>query len=619
MKKDFLKYYNNELRYLRETGLEFAEKHPKIAGRLQLSETECQDPYIERLLEGVAFMAARVHHKLDSEFPRFSQALINTVYPQNSIPAPSFTIASFLPDKDSDLTDGVEIPAKTVLRSKEKYHNNADCKFTTISSVMLYPTVIEKAAYHYDDINTFNLSDISKKAKSYMQIDFKNHNSVNFSALDMDNLPIYITGADKETANTIYEQIFTKALQVVFRNGKTGEILYSTSEVYNVLRHWGFDRDNSLFPSDFRVPNSLRLIREFYAFENKFMYFNLSELKSVISKCKSDELEMIILFSNNNSLLKNINSKNFHLYTAPAANIFEKELDRIYLSNKNADTHIPADRLFNQNYEILEIKKVIGYDKNYTFITEFYPFFNTSIPEGKSFYSCYRKERNLSENEHKYGTRTKYKGSEMYISLIDKNSLPYDHSVSELSITALCSNRDIPVLMSIDFNKIDMFIYNGNYPVKQVEFITKPTTPKPALSEACSDWSIINQFSINYFSMSGEAKENAVEQLKKILSLYSGNEEGIKLKDINNGIADVTVKSIIKRVDKFFPISYSKGIAVEVLFDEDEISSKNMILLASVLNYFFASNIPLNSFVQLTVNSCQRGEIVKWPLKIGIC
>ena len=619
MNKDFLKYYNNELRYLRESGLEFAEKHPKIAGRLQLSETECQDPYIERLLEGVAFMSARVHHKLDSEFPRFSQALINTVYPQNSIPTPSFTIASFLPDENSDLTCGIEIPAKTVLRTTEKYNNRVECRFTTISKVKLYPTVIDKAEYHYDSVHTFDLATNPKQSKSYMQIDFKNYNSVNFSTLDIDDLPIYISGADKEITNTIYEQIFTKAVEVIFRNGNTGEILYSTSEVYDTLKHWGFDRDESLFPCDYRVPNGLRIIREFFAFENKFMYFNLSELNSVLAECNSDKLEMIILFSNNNSLLKNISSKNFHLYTVPAANIFEKELDRVYLSKKNVDNHIPADRLSPQNYEILDITKVIGYDKNYRIITEFYPFFNTSLPDGQSFYSCFRRERNLSENELKHGTRTKYKGSEMYISLIDKNSLPYDQSVSELSVTALCSNRDLPVLMCIDFNKLNVFIHNGNYPVKHVELIAKPTIPKPSLSELGSDWDVINQFSINYFSMSSESKENAVNQLKKILSLYCGNDENIRIKDINNGITDVTVKSITKRVDSSFPISYIKGIEVEVHFDEDEINSKNMILLAVILNYFFASNIPLNSFVQMTVNSCQRGEIVKWPLKVGIC
>ncbi len=68
-----LKYYNRELQYMREMGGEFAEEFPKIAGRLGLNAFECADPYVERLLEGFAFLAARVQLKVDAEFP--------TVYP----------------------------------------------------------------------------------------------------------------------------------------------------------------------------------------------------------------------------------------------------------------------------------------------------------------------------------------------------------------------------------------------------------------------------------------------------------------------------------------------------------------------------------------------------------
>lgn len=60
-----LHYYNIELQHLREMGTEFSREFPKVAGRLGLEGFECADPYVERLLEGFAFLAARVHLKLD--------------------------------------------------------------------------------------------------------------------------------------------------------------------------------------------------------------------------------------------------------------------------------------------------------------------------------------------------------------------------------------------------------------------------------------------------------------------------------------------------------------------------------------------------------------------------
>src|SRR6202030_2675722 len=100
MDERLLAYYNSELRYVREMAGEFAREFPKIAGRLALdpdAKEICPDPYVKRLLEGFAFLAARVHLKLDSEFPRFTQTLLETIYPHYLSPIPSMGIAQFGP------------------------------------------------------------------------------------------------------------------------------------------------------------------------------------------------------------------------------------------------------------------------------------------------------------------------------------------------------------------------------------------------------------------------------------------------------------------------------------------------------------------------------------------
>ena len=93
-----LQYYNLELQHLRETGAEFAEQFPKIASRLGMHGLAVDDPYVERLLEGVGFLAARVQLKIDAEFPRFTQALLEIVYPHYLAPTPSMLVAQLKPD-----------------------------------------------------------------------------------------------------------------------------------------------------------------------------------------------------------------------------------------------------------------------------------------------------------------------------------------------------------------------------------------------------------------------------------------------------------------------------------------------------------------------------------------
>src|SRR5262249_43408088 len=106
-----LHYYNQELQYLRELGGEFAEAFPKVAARLGMSGIEVADPYVERLLEGVGFLAARVQLKLDAELPRFTQSLIEIVYPHYLAPTPSMLVAQMKPElSDSNLAPGVTVP-----------------------------------------------------------------------------------------------------------------------------------------------------------------------------------------------------------------------------------------------------------------------------------------------------------------------------------------------------------------------------------------------------------------------------------------------------------------------------------------------------------------------------
>src|SRR5260370_37324503 len=94
-----LQYYNRELQYVREMGAEFAREFPKVAGRLGLETFECSDPHVERLLEGLAFLAARVHLQIDAEFPRFSQHLLETTYPDYLAPTPSMAVVQMQPNQ----------------------------------------------------------------------------------------------------------------------------------------------------------------------------------------------------------------------------------------------------------------------------------------------------------------------------------------------------------------------------------------------------------------------------------------------------------------------------------------------------------------------------------------
>ena len=143
-----LRYYNQELQHLRETGAEFAREFPKIAGRLGMDGLDVSDPYVERLLEGVAFMAARVQIKLDAEFPRFTRRLLEMVYPNSLAPIPSMLIAQLRPlASETNLASGFLIPRGSGMKTVALRGEGTACEFRTAHDVTLWPLELVEARF----------------------------------------------------------------------------------------------------------------------------------------------------------------------------------------------------------------------------------------------------------------------------------------------------------------------------------------------------------------------------------------------------------------------------------------------------------------------------------------
>lgn len=171
MDRRLLRYYNEELRHLRSTAGDFAREFPKVASRLSVDEFACGDPYVERLLEGFAFLAARVQLKLDAEFPQFTQSILETVYPHYLSPSPSMAVVAFRFDlAKSGLENGFEIPRGAVLRSVVGADDRTACEYRTGHSVMLWPVKIIQADYFARDLNRLRPPQSSFHAKAGIRI-----------------------------------------------------------------------------------------------------------------------------------------------------------------------------------------------------------------------------------------------------------------------------------------------------------------------------------------------------------------------------------------------------------------------------------------------------------------
>ena len=618
MNRTFLGLYNNELHHLREVAGEFAREFPKIAGRLALdkdAKEECPDPFVERLLEGFAYLAARVQLKLDAEFPRFTQSLLETVYPHYLCPTPSMAVVQMEPDLQSAGTpEGFAIPRGSVLRGTSSA-SDTSCEFRSAHDVRIWPLRVAEGKYLTRSMAELGLPD-SLRGKAAIRIRLQTNAGVKLKTLELDRLPVFVRGLN-ETPCAIFEQIFARASHVIVRttkaNGNVCQVMPATT-----LKRVGLREDEALLPSAPRGFEGYRLVHEYFAMPERFLFFEFTELQQAIRKCDCEQVDLIILLKEAEPRLENVvDAESFDLFCTPVINLFPKRLDPISLGERFSEYHAVADKTRPLDFEIYQIQKVVGQGASAESQQMFQPFYlaRDVDMESAAYFNAHRVPRVLSAREKQFGAMSSYTGSEIYLSLVDGRSAPYHAELAQLNVTALCSNRHLPIQLVTRQGKSD-FRLDLFAPVSAIRCVAGPTDPRPAHPDGEIAWRVISHMSLNYLSLLNAEGDAGPAGLREILKLYCDMTDARSQKQVD-GILAVFCKPIIRRVESPGPLTFGRGLEVTVEFDEHGFEGTGIFILGSVLEQFFSRYVSLNSFTETVIRSQQRGDIVRWPAHPG--
>jgi type VI secretion system protein ImpG len=616
-----LDLYNRELAHLRVMGAEFAKEFPKIAGRLGgLDEFQaCQDPFIERLLEGFAFLAARVQLKLDAEFPRFTQSLLDTIYPHYLAPTPSMCIVQFQPDFDeTGLADGFLIPRGSSLHSMLGKTEQTRCEYRTAHDVTLWPIRVTQANYYTRELASLDVPSLAG-VRAGIQIRIQSTAGLKLSELQLDSLTLHLVGVG-ETPMRLYEQLLAHAVAVVVQPAARPIKWQEITDASGVNRV-GFQHRQRLLPHDGRSFQGYRLLHEYFAFPQRFMFIELTDLGAVVRRCDQDQLDIIVLLRELNTELEGaVSADNFRLFCSPAINVFDKRLDRIPISDQFFEFHVVPDRTRPRDFEVYRISKVIGYGADSSELQEFLPFYlakDSGDSGTDGYYVVNRVPRAQSQGTKLRGRRSVgYAGSEVYLSLVDSTAAPYSAELKQLGVEALCTNRDLPIHMPIGVGNSD-FTMEKTAPCTSIRCVGAPTLPKPSHAEGEIAWRIINHLSLNYLSLNEAGDREGASALRDILRLYSGAADLQTRKQID-GIKSVSCRPITRRITTSGSIAFARGLEVTVTFEEAAFEGTGVFLLGAVLEQFFARYVSINSFTETVVKTVERGEIMRWTMRQGL-
>jgi type VI secretion system protein ImpG len=613
-----LQYYNRELQYVREMGAEFATAYPRIAARLGMDGIECADPYVERLIEAFAFLAARIQLKLDARHPDFTQHLLEMVYPGFLAPVPSCAIAELVPTPaESSLKEGCRVPRHSVMKVESGGSERTSCEFRSAQDVVLWPLAVTDARYVVgtSSFATAGLT-IDRRCRGAIKLSLRTAGGVQLRELPVDSLTFFLY-ATADLAGKIYEQVLATGIGVVVRapGGTRASPLPAAA-----LRAVGFEDEESLLPGSSQGFQGYRLLQEYFAFPDRYLFFAIDGLKQVLAGIEGEEVDIFVLVERVSPDLENaLDASQFRLNCTPVVNLFPRALDRIHLAPYDTEHHVVPDRSRPMDFEVHSIDRVLAIGSGGESLVEVLPLYSTthrsSHADSHPFYTIQRRARLSSARQQRTGTRTGYLGSECFLSVADSSQRDLSGDMSQLDVTAHCTNRDLPIGLGFGKSQLE-FLLEGGAPVQTVRCLVGPSLPRPSPAFGDTAWRLIGQLALNYLSISDTNPELGAEMLRHLLSLHTDANDPVARRQVD-GVRHVGHKPVVRRVPGGGPIAYGRGVQVSVVLDDAAFEGIGTMRLGTVLERFFARHASINSFVETRLHSAARGEIKQWPVRTG--
>lgn len=616
-----LKHYESELLYLRDMGAEFAAAFPKIASRLGMEGMEVADPYVERLLEGVAFLTARVQLELDLQYPTLTNNLLEIVYPHYLAPTPSMMIAALEVDRgNSAAAAGYMLPRETVLRSRLMEGEQTACEFRTAADLTVWPLEVTEAEYieSRGELAAAGLVGNSP-ARAGIRLRLKRTDDGAINELPLENLTLYLSSTEGN-AWLLLELLCSQSCGITGRSTDRRDD-WKVPLRQGALEHKGFEPEEALLPLPRRTFDGYRLLQEFFAMPQRFLFVELQNLQPAFAKATGADIDIYVLLKEGMSRIgPSVVPSAFMLNAVPAVNLFPKRLDRVHLSKRDTDQHVVANRTAPLDFEIHTVTNVTGISGDGSDDVPFRPFysathFTASGERHPAYYAIRRRMRQRSEKERLRGVRTSYLGSEVYLSLVDKTQAPYPADLDQLAVQALCTNRDLPLLLVTGDDSLFQLPEGG--PITRVKLAVPPTRPHPTLAQGDTAWRLISHLSLNYASIADENNDRAAAALRELVGLYAPLGDRVTEKQLE-GLVSVSTRRIVRRMSDEVLSTAVRGMEITIGFDESFFDGASVFVMGAVLERFFRKYANINSFTETVLTTDSRGEIARWQPKVGL-
>ncbi len=598
--EELLPFYERELGYLRRNLREFSERYPKIAGRLLISGEVCEDPHIERMIESFALLNARIAKRLDDDYPEFTEALFEVLYPHYLRPFPSCSIARM----DYGGAAAQQSAASVVARGTEmttRPVRGAACTFRTVYPVTVAPLALTKAWF---DAILRPADGVRAPAGATSSVSL----TISSSAEQLgpgqqavSKLRVFIDGEPSFCA-ALRDALFMRTVAAYAEADGDGRWVELSAIPIGAA---GFADDEALIDFPARSHAAYRLLTEYFCFPEKFNFFDidLAALAAALAPgARTITLHLALsgLRSDSNTarMLGTLSTNNVLLGCTPVVNLFRKRGEPIDVTHASASYPVLADARRPFAYEIASIDSVrlVRQTPQGESVVEFRPFYSlkhAQLPEQSGHYWAMRRDESLAETSP---------GFETQISIVDLDFDPAEVETDTLTIDLTCTNRDLPATLAYGQRGGDLFLAGGSS-VRSTGFLRKPTPSYRFERGRGAHWRLISQLSLNHLSLA----DGGVDAFREMLALHDLPRSPSSQRQIG-GIAAIEQKAASAWLPGNPFACLVRGVEVRLTIDEEAFVGSGIHAFAHIVERFLGLYVHANSFTQLTMVSNKTGE-----------
>jgi type VI secretion system protein ImpG len=597
--EQLLPYYERELGYLRRNLRDFAERYPKIAGRLLISGEVCEDPHIERMIESFALLNGRIAKRLDDDYPEFTEALFEVLYPHYLRPFPSCSIARM----DFGGAAKQQTGASTVARGTQlstRPVRGAACTFRTAYPVSVAPLALTEASFSAI-IRCPEAVRLPGGASAGVKLTIAATGEQAPGQLQLPKLRVFIDGEPSFCA-ALRDALFMRTVAAYAEGDRSGRWVQLNAIPVHAA---GFDDDEALIDFPARSHPAYRLLTEYFCFPEKFNFFDidLAALAAALpagSKSLTLHLALSGLRADSNTarMLETLSTHNVLLGCTPVVNLFRQKGEPIRLTHTSASYPVLADARRAYAYEVQSIDSVslVRQTPQGESIVQFQPFYSlrhAQAADSSGHYWAMRRDETLLD---------KSPGFETQIAIVDVDFDPAAVETDTLNLDLTCTNRDLPSQLAYGQRGGDLFLEGGSS-VRSISFLRKPSNSYRFEHGRGTHWRLISHLSLNHLSLTADG----VDAFREMLALYDLPRSASSQRQIG-GIIGIEQKAASAWLPGNPFTCLVRGVEVRLTIDEEAFIGSGIHAFAHLVERFLALYVHANSFTKLTIVSHKTGE-----------